>query len=145
VADNDSPPTLAELRAGITQTVEHFSDAWNRHDARALAATFGPDADFTNVVGAHIRGRDKILDAHAKLFSGVFKQSRQTSIVRSIRMLSLDLAAVDLDWEMEGLRGPDGAARPVRRGLMSWVVFKAPAEPWRIMIMHNSELTSAAR
>ncbi len=142
---DDSKPTLAELKSAISTTVERFNDAWARHDPRALAAIFTDDADFTNVVGAHIRGRGKIQVLHTQLFSGVFKQSRQTAIVRSIRMLSLELAAVDLDWEMDGLRAPDGQPRPVRRGLMTWVVCKTLKGDWLILIMHNAEMSTAAR
>ena len=145
MAKDESRPTLAELKTAISQTVERFNDAWDRRDARALAATFTMDADFTNVIGSHVRGRGKIMVMHTQLFSGVFKTCRQTTIIRSIRMLSMELAVVDLDWEMDGLRGPDGQPRPVRRGLMTWVVCKTPKGEWLILILHNAEMSTAAR
>ena len=142
----DEPHAQQEsVRAAISQTVERYLTAWNQYDARALAETFMSDADFTNVAGVHMRGRQKVQIFHAPLFVGVFKGGRHTAITRSIRMLSEDLAAVDLDWEMDGLRGADGQPRPLRRGLMNWVLFRTPEGPWLILIMHNAELASSQR
>jgi uncharacterized protein (TIGR02246 family) len=145
VADDASELSPAELKAGISQAVERFLEAWNRHDAHALAQSFVMDADFTNVLGSHVRGRDKIQDVHEKLFSGPLRQSRQTGIVRSIRMLSPGIAMVDIDWEMESPSSAPLQAARVRRGLMSWVVWRVPDGSWMILILHNAEIPGAGR
>jgi hypothetical protein len=52
-------------KSAIEALVAKFNDAWNRHDAHALAALFAEDADFTNVRGEHAGGRKAIEDMHA--------------------------------------------------------------------------------
>jgi hypothetical protein len=32
----------------VSTVIDRFMDAWNRHDAKAFAAVFAEDADFTN-------------------------------------------------------------------------------------------------
>jgi len=130
-------------RAAMAQTVEQFESAWNKHDAHAFAMTFTEDADFTNVVGAHVQGRGNVEAFHAPIFAGRFKDTHQTGVIRSIRFLRADLAAVDVEWEMTGLKGPDGSALPDRKGLLNWVMARQGDGTWLIQIMHNTELTNA--
>jgi uncharacterized protein (TIGR02246 family) len=126
----------------IAQTVERFVDAWNKHDTHAFALTFTEDADFTNVVGDHAQGRANVESFHAPAFAGIFKESHQTAKIRSIRFLTADLAAVDVDWEMTGVKSPDGTPRPDRKGLLNWVMAMQTDGAWLILIMHNTELTN---
>jgi uncharacterized protein (TIGR02246 family) len=130
-------------RAAITRTVERFVDAWNQHDAHAFAATFTEDADFTNIAGAHAAGRSNVEAFHAPMFASIFEDSHQTATVRSIRFLKPDLAAVDVDWQMTGAKFPDGSPRPLRKGLVNWVMARQGDGSWLIEIMHNTDLTSA--
>jgi uncharacterized protein (TIGR02246 family) len=129
-------------RAAIAQTVANFVNAWNVHDARAFAATFTEDADFTNVAGTHANGRANVEAFHAPMFATIFKDSHQTSTVRSVRFLTTDLAAIDVDCEMTGAKAPDGSPRPYRKTLINTVMQKQSGGSWLILIMHNSELTS---
>lgn len=140
--DSASQQGQVKDRTAIAQTVQRFLDAWNTHDAHAFALTFTEDADFTNVAGAHARGRDNVEAFHAPVFAGIFKESHQTAKIRSIRFLGPDLAAVDVDWEMTGAKSPDGTLRAYRRGLLNWVMARQPDGAWLIKIMHNTDLTS---
>ncbi len=79
---------------------------------------------------------------HAPLFTGVvFKDSRLTGELRSVRFLKADVAIADVDWEMTGGGGPGGVARPPRKGLLDWVLVKTSGL-WLIVVMHNTELNS---
>lgn len=138
---NASGEARAEDRAAIARTVAAFLGAWNKHDAHAFAMTFTEDADFTNVAGTHAQGRSSVESFHAPLFTGIFKESHQTAEIRSIRFLTLDLAAVDVDWKMTGARAQDGTPRPERRGLLNWVMARQSDGVWLIQIMHNTDLT----
>jgi uncharacterized protein (TIGR02246 family) len=131
-------------RAAIAQTVADFLNAWNLHDAHAFAETFTEDADFTNVAGDHGQGRAHIEAFHAPMFNSTFKDSHQTASIRSIRFLRPDLAAVDVDWEMTGARSADGTPRPLRKGLLNWVMAKQRNGSWLIQVMHNTDLTNFA-
>ena len=44
----------------IRAVMDRFMDAWNHHDAKAFAAVFSEDADFTNVRGVGASGRANI-------------------------------------------------------------------------------------
>jgi uncharacterized protein (TIGR02246 family) len=76
------------------------------------------------------------------MFASIFKDSRQTSTVRSIRFLTADLAAADVDCELTGAKAPDGSPRPNRKTLINAVMQKQSDGSWLILISHNSELTS---
>src|SRR5487761_221199 len=131
----------AKDRAAIQQTVERFLDAWNKHDTHAFAMSFTEDADFTNVAGMHARGRANVDTFHARIFATVFKNSHQTAQIRSIRFVTPELAAVDVDWQMTGATFQDGSPQPSRKGLLNWVMAKQADGSWLIEVMHNTELT----
>lgn len=131
-----------EDRASIAQTLDHFLDAWNHHDAHAFAMTFTEDADFTNVAGMHGHGRANVETFHARIFATRFKKSHQTGQIRSIRFLTPHLAAVDVEWQMTGAIFADGRTQPERRGLLNWVMAKQSDGSWLIEVFHNTELTA---
>ena len=62
----------------IVELINGFVDGWNRHDAKAFAAVFVEDADFTNWRGAGASGRSKIEEFHAPMFATIFKNSHQS-------------------------------------------------------------------
>lgn len=129
----------------VESVVTQFMDAWNRHDAHALAALFLEDADFTNVLGQHVHGRKAVEAMHAPLFAGpVFQNSYLNCHLRGIRLLKPDLAMVDVDWEMTGAAAPDGTPRPRRKGLID-LAMVSTAGDWWIAVMHNSDFTPQAQ
>jgi uncharacterized protein (TIGR02246 family) len=132
----------ADHDAVARETVARFIAAWDSKDAARFAELFHPDADFTNVFGAHARGRDAIAAMHAPIFASVFKDSVLEAGEPAVRAVRDDVVAVDLPWTMRGHRGPDGAALPERRGLLSFVVTRE--DGWRILISHNVDLTENA-
>jgi uncharacterized protein (TIGR02246 family) len=127
----------------IGVVVGRFMDAWNRHDAHALAALFSEDADFTNVRGTHARGRTGVAGFLAPLFIGAFKESHITGRLRSVRFLKPDIAIADIDWEITGATYPGGLARPPHKGLLDWALTKTGGQ-WLITVMHNSDFTGQA-
>lgn len=109
-----APDTRDKDRAAVARTVESFQEAWNKHDAHACVMTFTEDADVTNVLGVHVAGRANVEAFMAAMFAGVFKDSRETQTIRSIRFLAPGLAAVDVDWEMAGVKFPNRQSIPLR-------------------------------
>jgi uncharacterized protein (TIGR02246 family) len=124
----------------IRKLVSDFVDAWNQHDAHAFAERFTEDADFTNVRGDSAHGRKAVEDFHAPMFASRFKNTHLTSDEVKIRVLSSDIASVDIRWEMTGATEADGSPIPIRKGLMNWVVTRH-GERWLIALMHNQEFT----
>lgn len=118
-----------------------FVDAWNQHDAKAFAAVFAEDADFTNWRGQGTSGRSKIEEFHAPLFATIFKNSHQTMTDIKIRFVRPDVAAVDVHWELTGQTDAQGNARPPRQGILNFVMAKKDGK-WQIVVMHNLDLTA---
>jgi uncharacterized protein (TIGR02246 family) len=118
-----------------------FVDAWNQHDAKAFAAVFAEDADFTNWRGQGASGRSRIEEFHAPLFATIFKNSHQTMTDIKIRFVRPDVAAVDVRWELTGQTDAQGNARPPRQGILNFVMAKKDGK-WQIVVMHNLDLTA---
>lgn len=127
-------------RTAITETAKKLEDAWNVHDVHAFAMAFTADADFTNVVGMHAAGRANIESFHAPFFATIFKDSNMMLSIRSIRFLTHDLAAVDIESEMTGAKAPDGTPRPYRKSLINCIMAKQGDASWLILVLHNTEL-----
>ena len=123
----------------IRAVMDRFMDAWNRHDVHAFAAVFAEDADFTNVRGQGASGRAKIEEFHARPFATMFKDSHQKYTDIKIRYLRPDIAAVDVHWEMTGATDAQGNPRPLRQGLLNFVMMKNAGQ-WQIAVMHNMDL-----
>lgn len=125
--------------------------AHNDHDAKAFAAIFALDADFTSVRGKTARGRTAIEEYHRPLFegdSGKGRPSFKNAILKTdevkIRFLRPDVASVDILWTQTGSLAPDGQDRGTRKGLLSWVVTKE-AGTWQVAVMHNMDLLPVPR
>jgi uncharacterized protein (TIGR02246 family) len=123
--------------AAIRQVVERYRDAFNHHDAQAVAALYAPNADFTNMYGDGQHGRPAIERDYTNLFSGRLKEAHYNDTVKSIRMLGPRLAVMDANWEMSGTTGPNGAPpNPVRKGMLTWVMAQRDGE-WYILVFHE--------
>jgi uncharacterized protein (TIGR02246 family) len=134
------PAAAAEPdEAAIRNVVARFVEAWNQHDAHAFSLVFSETADFTNVRGVGASGRAAIEAFHAPVFQTMFKASHQTAVVKSIRFIKPDVAAVDVLWEMTGSTDRTGVPIALRKGLLSFVMTKQ-ADQWSILVMHNMDL-----
>jgi uncharacterized protein (TIGR02246 family) len=129
----------AKDRAKILSVLADFTDAWNRHDARAFSMLFAQDADFTNVRGTSAHGRTQIETFHVPSFATKFKDTHQTITETKVRLIKPDVAAVDARWEMTGAKGSEGQDLPLRKGLLNFVMTKEGGE-WVITVMHNMDL-----
>lgn len=130
----------ADDEKAIRTLVADFMGAWNKHDAHAFAQTFTEDADFTNVRGDSAHGRKAVEDFHAPIFAARFKNTHLTAEDVKLRVLSSDIASVDIRWEMTGAIETDGTPIPIRKGLLNWVVTRH-GDRWLISVMHNQEFT----
>ncbi|MEO5782501.1 MAG: SgcJ/EcaC family oxidoreductase [Ginsengibacter sp.] len=139
---NDTARAKDEER--IKKVLTDFTDAWNKHDAKAFSNFFSEDADFTNVVGKGSTGRNEIEKFHAPAFSTRWKDSYQKITQSKIRFIKPDIAAVDAWWEMTGIKGPEGQDMPQRKGLLNFIMTKN-SETWLITVMHNMDLPTSQK
>jgi uncharacterized protein (TIGR02246 family) len=137
--------------AAIRDLAASVEKAHNAHDARAFAALFAPDGDFTSVRGMTARGRKAIEEFHRPMFEGdtrkgnpSFKEAVLKVDEVRVRFLRPDVASVDILWTQNGSKAPDGKDRGIRQGLMSWVVTREDGT-WQVTVMHNMDLLPVAR
>ena len=133
-------------RAALQALVDRFSHAVNNKDAKALAACFTEDGEFTNPVGMTEKGRVAIEAFHAVLFAPVrqpntpsFYNARLQVLSSSLRMLRPDVASIDVRWKQDGAIAPDGSPWGTRTGILSWVAVRDHGT-WLIAVWHNLEL-----
>src|SRR4029079_6031591 len=94
--------TVTATASGVETTIAALIDAWNRHDMAAFTALFTTDADFVNVLGARLRGRAVIYDAHVNLDRTIFRKARLRQVTSSVRFVDGCSALVHMVWEMTG-------------------------------------------
>jgi uncharacterized protein (TIGR02246 family) len=123
----------------IKKVLTDFTDAWNKHDAKAFSNVFAEDADFTNVGGNSKHGRNEIEKHHEPGFKTKWKDSYQKITQSKIRFIKPDVAAVDAWWELAGIKGPEGQDMPPRKGLLNFIMTKNN-DTWLITVMHNMDL-----
>ena len=79
--------------ASIKKNRENSVAAWNRHDARAFAATLAADADHANVNG-RFHGPTEIEKSFADNFAGVNKNATLRDDSMDVRFLTADVAVL---------------------------------------------------
>lgn len=114
----------------VRARVEEYTRAWNTHDAGAVAAFFTEDADMVIGNGPRISGREAIQGWWAKYFSRIDEQRTGSFTVTSIRVLSPDVAVVDLD-SSTGRADSEAGEMPTRLARGTWVVVQRDGE-WLI-------------
>lgn len=116
--------------------------AWNTKDPRAFGAVFAPDAEFTDVVGNHARGRDAIAELHVFPFEKLFADATLTLIDVRDRDLTAGLSSLDAAWVVTGRTSPTGEPLPERTGVMH-IVAAERDQAWVPLIVHNVDLSAA--
>jgi uncharacterized protein (TIGR02246 family) len=74
--------------------VKACETAWNAGDAASFCQTMADDIDFINVVGQYYKGREDVERRHRHIFDTVYKGSRVSFAVESLRFLGTEAALV---------------------------------------------------
>ena len=114
-------PTAADERA-VEKVPLDFKDAWNKHDAKALANGFAEDGDLINPMGTAAKGREQIRKLFDREHGGRLKQSKMALQCEPARFLAVNVAEVDCDYTLEGITAPQAPA--VLRGHITLVVVR---------------------
>jgi uncharacterized protein (TIGR02246 family) len=125
--------------AGVKQALADYIDGFNHHDAAAVAAQFAEDAERTTVRGDVSHGRGAIEKSYAGLFGGMLKNAHRSATVKSVRLLTPEIALVDADYELTGRTTNSGAEQPPVKGLLSLVMTKH-GDKWLITDFHEQEM-----
>ena len=98
------PIDNAKEEAAIQKTAEEFAEAFDKGDAKALAAFFTEDGDMIDQEGHQVKGRKAIEDLYAKLFAET-KGAKLHITITSLRVARPDLALED---GLTEVTSPDG-------------------------------------
>jgi uncharacterized protein (TIGR02246 family) len=109
IAGKEAPAAAAEKQQtaeekAVRATAEEFTAAFNRGDAKAIAALWTPDCEYIEESGRETRGRDAIEKEYAELFRAKPGVQMETS-VSSVKVLG---PAVALEEGTTILKSPKG-------------------------------------
>jgi len=104
------PIDNAKEEAAIQKNAEAFVAAFNKGDAKAVAAFFTPNGDMVDQEGHHFKGRKAIEELYQKFFSEV-KGGKLYLRIESLRVAKADLALEDGESEVVQTEGPPLAGR----------------------------------
>lgn len=139
-------PALAQdatAEAAIRTIVAEQVVAWNAGDGTRYANRLSPDASFTNLFGMVMYGAPAFASRHNEILSTFYKGTTKQHTVRRIRFLTPDVAIVDIDNQVHGVKAmPGGMVVPpdgiVKTQLME--VFARRDGQWWIEAYHNVDL-----
>jgi uncharacterized protein (TIGR02246 family) len=127
-------PEMVELKSVISA----LFDTWNRHDMSAFAGLFSRHADFVDVLGMHLRGREEIEERLADAHRTIFRNSTLRPESYGFRGLTPTIALVHLNWQITGADTVPGRdPGEDRHGVMTLLVERS--ERWLITAAHNTE------
>jgi uncharacterized protein (TIGR02246 family) len=144
-----STQTPPSAESAIRKIIADQVTAWDAGDGAAYAAAVSPDVSFTNIFGMVMYGRTAFIARHVEILSTFYKGTRKVQAIRRIRFVTADVAIVDIDNEVRGVKSlPGGLPVPadgvVKTQLMEVLVFRNGT--WHMEAYHNVDVkTSAAR
>jgi uncharacterized protein (TIGR02246 family) len=129
--------------AAIRRIVAEQAKAWNAGDGASYARDVAPDVSFTNLFGMVIYGKPAFEKRHSEILATFYKGTTKKHTVRRIRFVTPDVAIVDIDNEVHGVKSmPAGIAVPadgvIRTQLME--VFARRDGRWLVEAYHNVDL-----
>jgi len=119
--------------AAIRAILDARNAAYNRHDAKALAATYAPDADLVTGTGQLLSGRAAIEKNYIDSFAGIDRNARVKIDASKLRFLSPDAAILDLDGITTGRA--DGAIKTHA----TWVYVKRNGQ-WMVVAIRATRI-----
>jgi uncharacterized protein (TIGR02246 family) len=126
---------MVEGAEGVAaELIGHLERAWNGADGRAFGEPFAPDADFVDIRGEHIRGREAIAAGHQAIFDSIYEGSTVGYELTGARELSGD---VILAHAAAVLRAPSGPLAGEHNSKLSLVLVQG-GDGWEIAAFHNT-------
>jgi len=126
-ASSPGPPAAVPLepaaqKAFGDQVAAAFVDAWNRHDMNAFAGLMADDANFVNIFGAWMHGREEIRGRHVQIHETVFRKSTIAATRVETRFVAPDVAVVQWAWQVTSVLTRDGQPAPDLQGILTHIV-----------------------
>jgi uncharacterized protein (TIGR02246 family) len=118
--------TAADVKSEkqIRELYADFVKAWNSHDVKTMASRWAVDGDQVEPDGTRAHGREGVTELLTKQHDSVFKKTKLELTVKTVWMISDDVALVDGTYELTGATLPDGTPIPARKGLLTAVLIQ---------------------
>jgi uncharacterized protein (TIGR02246 family) len=84
----------------VRTIVSDFRDAWNRHDAKAMAALHTDDVNFVNIFGQWWKGRQEVEDGLARAHAIPFAKSEMLTDTEQVKFPAPNVAVVQGTMEL---------------------------------------------
>jgi uncharacterized protein (TIGR02246 family) len=138
----------AEADAAIRAIVLEQAAAWNAGDGARYASHVSSEVSFTNLFGMVMYGASAFTARHNEILATFYKGTTKHHAIRRIRFITPDVAIVDIDNEVRGVKAmPPGIAVPadgvMKTQLMEVFVLRDGA--WWVEAYHNVDVKPAAR
>jgi uncharacterized protein (TIGR02246 family) len=132
--------------AALRAIVAAQAAAWNAGDGNAYAKDVAPDVSFTNLFGMVMYGAEAFAERHRQILATFYKGTTKHHTIRRIRFVTRDVAIVDIDNELRGIKStPAGIVVPpdgvLKTQLME--VFVRRGDRWWVEAYHNVETKPA--
>jgi uncharacterized protein (TIGR02246 family) len=138
---NPAMADTANDEQAVRKVLASFDEAFNRHDADAVAALFTDDAEFINVSGMWWRGKAGIRRGTAFVLANIFQNTTLQTDSVSVRFPTRDTAiAVVAQHTVGSFVLPDGTRIASRNNRLSYFLVKAGGR-WLIVGGQNTEIT----
>ena len=139
VALGQDAASEAPIRAIVADQVL----AWNAGDGQGFARHLAPDASFTNLFGMVMYGAPAFAKRNTEILNSFYKGTTKQHLIRRIRFVTPDVAIVDIDNEVRGVKSmPGGMVVPpdgvIKTQLME--VFVRREGRWWIEAFHNVDV-----
>ena len=141
------PQTGARAESEIRRIIADQVTAWNAGDGARYAEAVSPDVSFTNIFGMVMYGRAAFVARHIEILSTFYKGTTKVQAIRRIRFLTTDVAVVDIDNEVSGVKSLPGGLRVPADGVVKtqlMEVFVRRDGGWQMEAYHNVDLKTAA-
>jgi len=116
--------------AAIRADEAAFAAAWNKHDAKAMAAFWAQDGDLINPQGRVAKGRAEIEKLFQDEHSKGLKQSTYKPGPLTVRFIEPDIAFAESDSEISGATNPDGTSAPTFKAHVNRLLLKKGGKWW---------------
>ena len=126
----DAPGDSADERA-IREVVRARESAWNSDNAARYRDLMTEDVDNVSATGRIATGRDAVIALYTKQRQDVYKGAITTTPIESIRFIRADVALVNANFRLTGLRATDGTQVGERKGRLLFLFVKDQGH-WRI-------------
>lgn len=137
MSNSNENGSIADDAAALAARLEN---AWKAADGAGFAAPFAEDADFVNVLGMHVRGRETIRAGHDEILRTVYAGSEVRYRLETARLLRPDVGLAHVH---ATLTAPAGPMAGTHQALYSMVLTREGGE-WQIASFHNTFIRDPA-